>query len=256
MLRLDMSEYMERHTVSKLIGSPPGYVGYEEGGMLTEAIRRRPFTLLLLDEIEKAHPDIFNILLQLFEDGHLTDSQGRRVSFKNALVVMTSNVGSSAIAKGRHGSIGFLLEDDKSTSYAGMKALVMEELKAYFRPELLNRIDEVVVFRSLEKAQMLEIVNLMLQEVKARIMSLGIGLEVSESIKDLICEQGYDQTFGARPLRRAVTSIVEDPLSEALLAGDYRPGETAVIDLDASGNPIVTIRSDRNISLSDTASIF
>ncbi|OMO94797.1 Chaperonin ClpA/B, partial [Corchorus capsularis] len=256
MLRLDMSEYMERHTVSKLIGSPPGYVGYEEGGMLTEAIRRRPFTLLLLDEIEKAHPDIFNILLQLFEDGHLTDSQGRRVSFKNALVVMTSNVGSEAIAKGRRGFVGFLLEDNESTSYAGMKALVMEELKAYFRPELLNRIDEMVVFRSLEKPQMLEIVNLMLQEVKARLMSLGIGLEVSEAIKDLICEQGYDKTFGARPLRRAITSIVEDPLSEALLAGDYRPGETAVIDLDATGNPIVTSRSDRNISLSDTASIF
>ncbi|KAH1131442.1 hypothetical protein J1N35_002820 [Gossypium stocksii] len=256
MLRLDMSEYMERHTVSKLIGSPPGYVGYEEGGMLTEAIRRRPFTLLLLDEIEKAHPDIFNILLQLFEDGHLTDSQGRRVSFKNALVVMTSNVGSSAIAKGRHGSIGFLLENDESSSYAGMKALVMEELKAYFRPELLNRIDEVVVFRSLEKPQMLEIVNLMLQEVNARLMSLGIGLEVSESIKDLICQQGYDQTYGARPLRRAVTAIVEDPLSEALLAGNYSPGETAVIDLDALGNPIVTSRLDRNISLSDTASIF
>ncbi|PPR81653.1 hypothetical protein GOBAR_AA39059 [Gossypium barbadense] len=256
MLRLDMSEYMERHTVSKLIGSPPGYVGYEEGGMLTEAIRRRPFTLLLLDEIEKAHPDIFNILLQLFEDGHLTDSQGRRVSFKNALVVMTSNVGSSAIAKGRRGSIGFLLENDESSSYAGMKALVMEELKAYFRPELLNRIDEVVVFRSLEKLQMLEIVNLMLQEVNARLVSLGIGLEVSESIKDLICQQGYDQTYGARPLRRAVTAIVEDPLSEALLAGNYSPGETAIIDLDALGNPIVTSRSDRNISLSDTASIF
>ncbi|MBA0578296.1 hypothetical protein Gorai_020586, partial [Gossypium raimondii] len=248
MLRLDMSEYMERHTVSKLIGSPPGYVGYEEGGMLTEAIRRRPFMLLLLDEIEKAHPDIFNILLQLFEDGHLTDSQGRRVSFKNALVVMTSNVGSSAIAKGRRGSIGFLLENDESSSYAGMKALVMEELKAYFRPELLNRIDEVVVFRSLEKLQMLEIVNLMLQEVNARLVSLGIGLEVSESIKDLICQQGYDQTYGARPLRRAVTAIVEDPLSEALLAGNYSPGETAVIDLDALGNPIVTSRSDRNIS--------
>ncbi|TYJ25469.1 hypothetical protein E1A91_A07G052000v1 [Gossypium mustelinum] len=255
MLRLDMSEYMERHTVSKLIGSPPGYVGYEEGGMLTEAIRRRPFTLLLLDEIEKAHPDIFNILLQLFEDGHLTDSQGRRVSFKNALVVMTSNVGSSAIAKGRRSSIGFLLENNESSSYAGMKALVMEELKAYFRPELLNRIDEVVVFRSLEKPQMLEIVNLMLQEVNARLISLGIGLEVSESIKDLICQQGYDQTYGARPLRRAVTAIVEDPLSEALLAGNYSPGETAVIDLDALGNPIVTSRSDRNISLSDTASI-
>ncbi|MFQ6632693.1 hypothetical protein Gotur_009029 [Gossypium turneri] len=256
MLRLDMSEYMERHTVSKLIGPPPGYVGYEEGGMLTEAIRRRPFTLLLLDEIEKAHPDIFNILLQLFEDGHLTDSQGRRVSFKNALVVMTSNVGSSAIAKGRSASIGFLLNDDESASYTGMKALVMEELKTYFRPELLNRIDEVVVFRSLEKSQMLEIVDLMLQEVKTRLMSLGIGLEVSESIKDLICEQGYDQTFGARPLRRAVTTIIEDPLSEALLAGEYKPGETAFIDLDASGNTVISSPSDKVITVSDTASTY
>ncbi|KAL4285162.1 hypothetical protein GQ457_16G031660 [Hibiscus cannabinus] len=256
MLRLDMSEYMERHTVSKLIGSPPGYVGYEEGGMLTEAIRRRPFTLLLLDEIEKAHPDIFNILLQLFEDGHLTDSQGRKVSFKNALVVMTSNVGSSAIAKGKRGSIGFLLEDNESASYAGTKALVMEELKAYFRPELLNRIDEVVVFRSLGKSQMLEIVNLMLQEVKARLMALGIGLEVSASIKDLVCEQGYDKTFGARPLRRAVTALIEDPLSEALLAGEYKPGETIFIDVDASGNTIVSNRSDQKIIVSDAASIF
>lgn len=256
MLRLDMSEYMERHTVSKLIGSPPGYVGYEEGGLLTEAIRRRPFTLLLLDEIEKAHPDIFNILLQVFEDGHLTDSHGRRVSFKNALIVMTSNVGSTTIAKGRHGSIGFLLEDNESTSYAGMKTLVVEELKAYFRPELLNRIDEVVVFRSLEKAQILEILSLMLQEVKARLISLGIGLEVSDSIKDFICQQGYDQAYGARPLRRAVTSIIEDLLSEAVLAGDYKPGDTAIIDLDASGKPYVRNRSDNSAKLSDTTSIF
>ncbi|KAA8542032.1 hypothetical protein F0562_023184 [Nyssa sinensis] len=253
MLRLDMSEYMERHTVSKLIGSPPGYVGYGEGGTLTEAIRKQPFTVLLLDEIEKAHPDIFNILLQLFEDGHLTDSQGRRVSFKNALIVMTSNVGSTAIVKGRHGSIGFFTADNESTSYAGMKTLVMEELKAYFRPELLNRIDEVVVFRPLEKTQMLEILNLMLQEVNKRLVSLGIGLEVSEATMDLICQQGFDRNYGARPLRRAVTLIIEDLLSEALLSGDYQRGDTAVIDLDHSGNPIVTNRSSRNIYLSDTS---
>ncbi|KAJ0113272.1 hypothetical protein Patl1_01355 [Pistacia atlantica] len=256
MLRLDMSEYMERHTVSKLIGSPPGYVGYEEGGMLTEAIRRRPFTVLLLDEIEKAHPDIFNILLQLFEDGHLTDSQGRRVSFKNALIVMTSNVGSTAIAKGRRGSIGFLLEDDESSTYAGMKALVMEELKTYFRPELLNRIDEVVVFQPLKKDQMLEILNMMLQEVKERLISLGIGLEVSESVKDLVRQQGYDKAYGARPLRRAVTSIIEDLVSEAVLTGDYKPGDTAIVDLDASGNPFVANRSDKSMKLSDETSIF
>lgn len=218
MLRLDMSEYMERHTVSKLIGSPPGYVGYGEGGTLTEAIRKRPFTVVLLDEIEKAHPDIFNILLQIFEDGHLTDSQGRRVSFKNALVVMTSNVGSTAIAKGRHNSIGFLLDDNESSSsYAGLKSLVMEELKAYFRPELLNRIDEVVVFRALEKTQMLEILNMMLEEVKKRLVSFGINLEVSVPVLELICEQGFDRSYGARPLRRALTLIIENPLSESLL---------------------------------------
>lgn len=253
MLRFDMSEYMERHSVSKLIGSPPGYVGYGEGGTLTEAIRRRPFTVVVLDEIEKAHPDIFNILLQMFEDGHLTDAQGRRVSFKNALVVMTSNVGSTVIAKGRQSSIGFLLADDEVTSYAGIKATVMEELKTYFRPELLNRIDEVVVFHPLQKAQMLEIVNLMLQEVKQRLMSLGMGLEVSQSVKDLICEQGYDRFYGARPLRRAITSIIEDPLSEALLAGGYKPGETVIIDLDATGNPFVRNGSDQSVHISNTS---
>ncbi|KAI5563128.1 hypothetical protein BDE02_15G096200 [Populus trichocarpa] len=256
MLRLDMSEYMERHTVSKLIGAPPGYVGYGEGGILTEAIRKQPFTVVLLDEIEKAHPDIFNILLQLFEDGHLTDSQGRRVSFKNALVVMTSNVGSTAIAKGGRVSIGFMIADDENSSYAAIKSLVMEELKGYFRPELLNRIDEVVVFHPLEKAQTLQILNIMLQDVKERLISLGIGLEVSESIKDIVCQQGYDQFYGARPLRRAVTQIIENPLSEAFLAGDFKPGDTAFFDLDASGNPVVSHWSAMRMHLSETTSTF
>ncbi|KAL9338236.1 hypothetical protein Peur_070005 [Populus x canadensis] len=256
MLRLDMSEYMERHTVSKLIGAPPGYVGYGEGGILTEAIRKQPFTVVLLDEIEKAHPDIFNILLQLFEDGHLTDSQGRRVSFKNALVVMTSNVGSTAIAKGGRVSIGFMIADDENSSYAAIKSLVMEELKGYFSPELLNRIDEVVVFHPLEKAQTLQILNIMLQDVKERLISLGIGLEVSESIKDIVCQQGYDQFYGARPLRRAVTQIIENPLSEAFLAGDFKPGDTAFFDLDASGNPVVSHWSAMRMHLSETTSTF
>ncbi|AED96029.1 Chaperone protein ClpD [Arabidopsis thaliana] len=257
MLRLDMSEYMERHTVSKLIGSPPGYVGFEEGGMLTEAIRRRPFTVVLFDEIEKAHPDIFNILLQLFEDGHLTDSQGRRVSFKNALIIMTSNVGSLAIAKGRHGSIGFILDDDEeAASYTGMKALVVEELKNYFRPELLNRIDEIVIFRQLEKAQMMEILNLMLQDLKSRLVALGVGLEVSEPVKELICKQGYDPAYGARPLRRTVTEIVEDPLSEAFLAGSFKPGDTAFVVLDDTGNPSVRTKPDSStIRVTDKTSI-
>ncbi|CAA0816512.1 Chaperone protein ClpD- chloroplastic [Striga hermonthica] len=260
MLRLDMSEYMERHTVSKLIGSPPGYVGYGEGGILTEAIRKRPFTIVLLDEIEKAHPDIFNILLQLFEDGHLTDSQGRRVSFKNALVVMTSNVWSAGIAKRRGNIFGFFpnrdtdSDEDESNSYSRMKARVMEKLKRYFRPELLNRIDEVVVFRPLEKPQMLEILDIMLREVKERLNSLGIGLEVSEAIKNLICKRGYDRSYGARPLRQAVTQIIEDRVSESLLSGDYKPGDIAFIYLDDSGNPVVINKSNQGFQLSDTSS--
>ncbi|KAK8939609.1 hypothetical protein KSP40_PGU006334 [Platanthera guangdongensis] len=255
MLQLDMSEYMERFTVSKLIGSPPGYVGFGEGGILTEAIRRKPFTVILLDEIEKAHSDIFNILLQIFEDGHLTDSQGRRVSFKNSLIVMTSNVGSISISKGRR-SIGFMLaEDSVSSSYSAMKSLVMEELKAYFRPELLNRIDEVVVFRPLEKQQMMEILNIMLKEVKQRLLSLGMGLEVSDSVKDLVCQQGYDKSYGARPLRRAVTRLIEDVISEALLAGDYKPGDTISLDVGTSGIPSVSSSTGQTIQLSsDTTS--
>lgn len=256
MIRLDMSEYMDRHTVSKLIGSPPGYVGYGEGGVLTEAIRRNPYAVLLLDEIEKAHPDIFNILLQLMEDGHLTDSQGRRVSFKNALVVMTSNVGSSAIAKGRHNSIGFLISDDKSTSYNGLKSMVYEELRTYFRPELLNRIDEVVVFRPLEKPQLLQILDLLLQELKKKVMSRGIDIEieVSESVKDLVCKEGYVPTYGARPLRRAVVALIENPLTDVLLVPDkFKKGDTAFIDLDANGNIAVTNRVDQTVNLSDTS---
>ncbi|KAG0462875.1 hypothetical protein HPP92_021351 [Vanilla planifolia] len=255
MLRLDMSEYMERFTVSKLIGSPPGYLGYGDGGTLTEAVRRKPFTVILLDEIEKAHPDIFNILLQIFEDGHLTDSQGRKVSFKNTLIVMTSNVGSTSISKGRM-SIGFLFgEDSASNPYSSMKSLVMEELKTYFRPELLNRIDEVVVFHPLEKKQMMEILDILLRELKSRLLSLGMGLQVSSSAKDLVCQQGYDKKYGARPMRRAVTNLIENPISEALLARDYKPGDSIVVDVDASGNLLVSFLSDQAIHLpSDTAS--
>ncbi|CAK9874897.1 unnamed protein product [Sphagnum jensenii] len=241
MIRLDMSEYMERHTVSKLIGSPPGYVGYGDGGALTEAVRRRPFTVILMDEIEKAHPDVFNILLQVFEDGHLTDSQGRKVSFKNVLIVMTSNVGSTAIAKGGSNRIGFTFSDDADGGrYSQLKALVMDELKGYFRPELLNRLDEVVVFRSLERSQVRAIVDLMLEETKERLTARGLHLEISEAMVKLICDQGYDRSYGARPLRRAVVRLVEDNLSEALLAGEYKEGDTALLDVDDTGNPVVS----------------
>uniref|UniRef100_A0ACD5UA85 Uncharacterized protein n=1 Tax=Avena sativa TaxID=4498 RepID=A0ACD5UA85_AVESA len=251
MVRLDMSEYMERHTVSKLIGSPPGYMGFGEGGTLTEAVRRKPFTVVLLDEIEKAHPDIFNILLQVFEDGHLSDSQGRRVSFKNTLIVMTSNVGSTSISKGRM-AIGFqTLNGTEENTYAVMKSLVMEELKAFFRPELLNRMDEVVVFRPLEKNQMLAILNIILQEVKARLLALGIGLEVSDTMKDMIIQQGYDKSYGARPLRRAVTQFVEDVISEAILSGQYKPGDTITMDTDDKGKPCLSRMNDQTVQLSD-----
>uniref|UniRef100_A0A0C9RIM1 TSA: Wollemia nobilis Ref_Wollemi_Transcript_15840_3487 transcribed RNA sequence n=1 Tax=Wollemia nobilis TaxID=56998 RepID=A0A0C9RIM1_9CONI len=239
MIRLDMSEYMERHTVSKLIGSPPGYVGYGKGGILTEAVRRRPFTVILLDEIEKAHHDVFNILLQVFEEGHLADSQGRRVSFKNTVIIMTSNIGSTAISRGGR-RLGFDFGEEIEDRHLSLKALVMGELKGYFRPELLNRIDEVVVFRSLEKYQLREILGLMLKDTRKRLSSLGIGLEVSEAVFNLICEQGYDQSYGARPLKRAVTRLVEDVVSEALLADNYQEDDTVLVDLDASGNPFVT----------------
>lgn len=250
MLRLDMSEYMERHTVSKLIGSPPGYIGYGETGTLTEAVRRKPFTVVLLDEIEKAHPDIFNILLQIFEDGHLADSQGRRVSFKNTLIVMTSNVGSTSISNGRR-SIGFSTDDTESSTYIAMKSLVMEELKAFFRPELLNRIDEMVVFRPLEKTQMLAILDIILHELKGKLLALGIGLEVSDAMKGLICQEGYDKSYGARPLRRAVTQLMEDVISEAILFGEYKPGDTILVDMDKEGKPCLSRLNQQIVQRSD-----
>ncbi|XP_042388362.1 chaperone protein ClpD2, chloroplastic-like [Zingiber officinale] len=254
MLRLDMSEYMERHTVSKLIGSPPGYLGYGEGGTLTDAVRSNPFTLILLDEIEKAHSDIFNILLQVFEDGQLTDSQGRKVSFKNTLIVMTSNIGSEAISKGKRRVGFFTAEDRQSNSYAAMKAVVTQELKAYFLPELLNRIDEVVFFRSLQKPQMREILNIMLEQVKKRLASLRLSLEVTDAMKDVICQEGFDRIYGARPLRRAVTHLIEDVLSETILARNYQHGDTLVIDVDATGNPFVTRQPDQTIHFLDNKS--
>ncbi|VAH47545.1 unnamed protein product [Triticum turgidum subsp. durum] len=251
MVRLDMSEYMERHAVSKLIGSPPGYMGFGEGGTLTEAVRRKPFTVVLFDEIEKAHPDIFNILLQVFEDGHLTDSQGRRVSFKNTLIVMTSNVGSTSISKGTM-SMGFQTQNDtEENTYAVMKSLVMEELKAFFRPELLNRMDEVVVFRPLEKTEMLAILNIILEEVKGRLLALGIGLVVSDAMKNMVSQQGYDKSYGARPLRRAVTQLVEDVISEAILSGQYKPGDTIMMDTDDKGKPCLSRLNDQTVQVSD-----
>ncbi|KAL0380286.1 UNVERIFIED_CONTAM: ATP-dependent Clp protease ATP-binding subunit ClpACD4B, chloroplastic [Sesamum angustifolium] len=239
MIRLDMSEFMERHTVSKLIGSPPGYVGYTEGGQLTEAVRRRPYTVVLFDEIEKAHPDVFNMMLQILEDGRLTDSKGRTVDFKNTLLIMTSNVGSSVIEKGGR-RIGFDLDyDEKDSSYNRIKSLVTEELKQYFRPEFLNRLDEMIVFRQLTKLEVKEIADIMLKEVFERLKSKDIELQVTERFRDRVVEEGYNPSYGARPLRRAIMRLLEDSMAEKMLAREIKEGDSVIVDVDSDGNVIV-----------------
>jgi ATP-dependent Clp protease ATP-binding subunit ClpC len=244
MVRLDMSEYMERHTVSKLIGSPPGYVGYNEGGQLTEAVRRRPYTVVLFDEIEKGHPDVFNLLLQILEDGRLTDSKGRVVDFKNTLLILTSNVGSKVIEKGG-GGLGFDLAEDVSDSqYNRIKSLVNEELKQYFRPEFLNRLDEIIVFRQLTKDEVGLIAEIMLKDVFTRISEKGIQLEVTPRFKAHLIDEGYNPMYGARPLRRAVMRLLEDTLSEEFLSEKIKEGDTAVVDVD-NDNKVQVLLGDK-----------
>jgi len=247
MIRLDMSEYMERHTVSKLIGSPPGYVGYNEGGQLTEAVRRRPYTVVLFDEIEKAHPDVFNTLLQILEDGRLTDAKGRTVDFKNTLLIMTSNIGSKVIEKGG-GGLGFEFEDNQAESqYNRIRSLVNEELKQYFRPEFLNRLDEIIVFRQLTKDEVKQISDIMLREVFGRLTEKGITLEVTDRFKERLVEEGYNPSYGARPLRRAIMRLLEDVLAEEILAGHVREGDTALIDVGEDGQVKVTPSERREL---------
>lgn len=242
MIRLDMSEFMERHTVSKLIGSPPGYVGYSEGGQLTEAVRRKPYTVVLFDEIEKAHPDVFNLLLQIMEDGRLTDAKGRTIDFKNTLLVMTSNVGSKVIQKGGSG-LGFELSTDQaSAQYGRIVAIVNEELKQYFRPEFLNRLDEIIVFRQLTKPEVKQISDLLLREVINRLAEQGINLEVTERFKDRLVEVGYDPEMGARPLRRAITRLLEDCLAEEILSSQIKTGDAIIVDVDEAGQTQVLIK--------------
>jgi ATP-dependent Clp protease ATP-binding subunit ClpC len=247
MIRLDMSEYMERHTVSKLIGSPPGYVGYNEGGQLTEAVRRRPYTVVLFDEIEKAHPDVFNMLLQILEDGRLTDAKGRTVDFKNTLLILTSNIGSKVIEKGGSG-IGFeFAEDQTESQYNRIRSLVNEELKQYFRPEFLNRLDDIIVFRQLNKAEVTEIADIMLKEVFGRLTEKGITLEVSDRFKDRLIQEGYSPSYGARPLRRAIMRLLEDSLAEEILSGRIKDGDIAYVDVDENGVVQVTARESREL---------
>jgi ATP-dependent Clp protease ATP-binding subunit ClpC len=239
MIRLDMSEYMERHTVSKLIGSPPGYVGYNEGGQLTEAVRRRPYTVVLFDEIEKAHPDVFNLLLQILEDGRLTDAKGRTVDFKNTLLIMTSNIGSKVIEKGG-GGLGFdFAEDQTDAQYNRIRSLVNEELKQYFRPEFLNRLDEIIVFRQLNKDEVKEIAELLLKEVFSRLAEKNINLDVTAKFKERIVEEGYNPSYGARPLRRAIMRLLEDVLAEEILSGRIKDGDVAIADVDEEGKVII-----------------
>jgi len=247
MIRLDMSEFMERHTVSKLIGSPPGYVGYNEGGQLTEAVRRRPYTVVLFDEIEKAHPDVFNMLLQILEDGRLTDAKGRTVDFKNTLLIMTSNIGSKVIEKGG-GGLGFEFEQDQAESqYNRIRSLVNEELKQYFRPEFLNRLDEIIVFRQLTKDEVKQISDILLKEVFNRLTEKNINLQVTERFKERLVEEGYNPSYGARPLRRAIMRLLEDTLAEEILSGRLGDGDTATVDVDDSGK--VTIQAEQRREL-------
>jgi ATP-dependent Clp protease ATP-binding subunit ClpC len=228
-IRIDMSEYMEKHTVSKLIGSPPGYVGYEEGGQLTEKVRRKPYSVILLDEIEKAHPDVFNVLLQILDDGRLTDGKGRTVDFKNAVVIMTSNVGVSTIRK--QAVLGFATSsDERKDAYEKMKENVLEELKRTFRPEFLNRIDEIIVFHQLQEEHLQKIADLMLKSLFERIKEMNFNIEVTDKAKAFLVEKGYDQAYGARPLRRAIQKLVEDQLSEEMLKGEIKPGSDILID--------------------------
>ena len=235
LVRIDMSEYMEKHAVSRLVGSPPGYIGYDEGGQLTEAVRRKPYSVLLLDEIEKAHPDVFNILLQILEDGRLTDAQGRTVDFRNAIVIMTSNIGASEIAKNT--SIGFTVADETGMSYGDMKNRIMGDLKKVFRPEFLNRIDEVIVFHKLAKEEVKEIIDLMINRVRVQVAEHELQLELDDAAKDLLVDKGWDPSMGARPLRRAIQRYIEDPLAdEVLRRGEMVPGSTVLVERDASGD--------------------
>jgi ATP-dependent Clp protease ATP-binding subunit ClpC len=234
LIRLDMSEFMEKHAVARLVGAPPGYIGYDEGGQLTEAVRRKGYSAILLDEIEKAHPDVFNILLQIFDDGHLTDAKGRKVDFRNTIIAMTSNIGAELIK--RDSTLGFATKTEESKSeqqaYERMKEKVLEEMKKFFRPEFLNRIDGTVVFHALNKDHIKQIVDLMLRDVWNELADKAIKMEVTDAAKDLLGDKGFDPVFGARPLRRVIQDLVEDPLSEALLRGDFGTGDTVLVDCE------------------------
>ncbi|MEI7540049.1 MAG: ATP-dependent Clp protease ATP-binding subunit [Actinomycetes bacterium] len=251
LIQLDMSEYSERHTASRLFGAPPGYVGYDEGGQLTEKVRRRPFSVVLFDEIEKAHPDIFNSLLQVLEDGRLTDSQGRTVDFKNTVIIMTTNLGTRDISKSL--GLGFANSDDDQTNYERMKGKVSDELKTHFRPEFLNRIDDIIVFHQLTKDQIIQIVDLMIKNLDDRLQAKDMGIELTPAAKDLLAARGYDPLLGARPLRRTIQREIEDALSERILFGELKAGEIIVVDAEGDGaEAIFTFKGAAKAEMPDT----
>ena len=229
LVRMDMSEYREQHTVSRLFGAPPGYVGYEEGGQLTEAVRRRPYRVILFDEIEKAHPEVWNALLQILDDGRLTDGQGRVVDFRNTVLIMTSNLGTEFVRQG--GTLGFVQKSDNDEDRQA-KEKIEKSLKSTFRPEFLNRIDEIIMFSPLTIEQMSKIVDLQMKEVQSRLMEHGLSVELTPEARKWLADEGYDPSFGARPLKRALQKYVESPLSVALLSGNFAEGDTVIVDLD------------------------
>jgi len=251
LIQLDMSEYSEKHTASRLFGAPPGYVGYDEGGQLTEKVRRRPFSVVLFDEIEKAHPDIFNSLLQVLEDGRLTDAQGRVVDFKNTIIIMTTNLGTRDISKAL--SLGFANVADAQGSYERMKAKVGDELKTHFRPEFLNRIDDIVVFHQLTEAEIVQIVDLMIAQLDERLRAKDMGIELTSGAKALLAKRGYDPVLGARPLRRTIQRELEDVLSEKMLFGDLKAGEIILVDVsDETPEATFTFKGTTKSALPDT----
>ena len=242
MVRLDMSEYMERHNIAKLIGSPPGYVGFSEGGLLTEQVRRKPYTVVLFDEVEKAHPDVFNLLLQILEDGRLTDAQGRLIDFKNTLIILTSNIGSKVIEKGAAGGLGFdTVDDEGEADYSRMSAAVQEELKQYFRPEFLNRLDEIIVFNQLTKKDVRKIADIMIKQLCKRVSEQGYNLEVTDSVKEKLTDEGFNPIYGARPLRRAIMNLLEDNLAGEFLEKEMEPGTNIVVNLDESQKVSISV---------------
>jgi ATP-dependent Clp protease ATP-binding subunit ClpC len=251
LIQLDMSEFSEKHTVSRLFGSPPGYVGYEEGGQLTEKVRRKPFSVVLFDEVEKAHPDIFNSLLQILEDGRLTDSQGRVVDFKNTVIIMTTNLGTRDISKGFN--LGFAADNDVKSNYDRMKNKVQDELKQHFRPEFLNRIDDIVVFHQLDQDEIIKIVDLMLAKLDERLRDKDMGIELTPAAKELLAKKGYDPVLGARPLRRTLQREIEDVLSEKILFGEVRPGQIVLVDVTGEGEEATfTFEGAAKTALPDT----